>query len=551
VTQGGAAAVSWFGRTQRREVTPGKERIMARIRPGLLAISILLAGGLAAGDPYDNVQVNERLNGPEETSIAIDPSNPDNVLGVAQVPCHFYVSSDAGLTWDEGDLPDPFDLGDPAVVFDRAGNAYYAYIGTFSHSGIFVNRSTDGGRTWKAAGTAVIEHNGAVPFEDKSYPVCDWTAGPTQNNLYIAWTQFTEYGSPSPADSSWILFSRSTDHAATFSPPVRVSDRGGDAIDEDDTVEGAVPAVGPDGTIYLAWSGPRGIEFDRSTDGGVSFGRDRVITDQPGGWDFDVPGISRANGLPVTKVDQSSGGHRGRVYVNWSDQRSGDTDVFLIHSDDQGETFSAPVRVNDDAAGNGAHQFFCWMDVDAVTGFVYVLFYDRRAHAPPSTETDVYLAISEDGGESFTNVRVSESAFTPDPSVFFGDYAGISAFAGRVRPLWTRMDGTVRTVWTALIDFQSASACHVIERASQLTAAPNPMRSSGIVLCYAGGRTPSHVEIHNVEGRLVRSLAAAGPPAGGTIVEWDGRDAAGGPVAPGIYFASAPGLSPAKITKLR
>lgn len=524
---------------------------MTRTASALLLGLLWIVGRPAVADPYENVQVNERLNGPEETSIAIDPSNPDQVLGAAQTPCHFYVSSDAGRTWDDGgDLPDPYDLGDPAVAFDRAGNAFYCYIGLFQHSGIFVNRSTDGGRTWRPAGTAVIEHNGEIPFEDKSYPVCDWTNGPTRDNLYIAWTRFTEYGSPDPADSTWILFSRSTDHAASFSPPVRVSDRGGDAIDEDDTVEGAVPAVGPDGTIYVAWSGPRGIEFDRSTDAGVTFGRDRVIADQPGGWDFQIPGISRANGLPITKVDSSFGPHRGRVYVNWGDQRNGDTDIFLVYSDDGGETFTAPARVNDDPIGNGAHQFFSWMDVDAVTGFVYVLFYDRRAYSPTSTATDVYLAISEDGGESFTNVRVSESRFIPSPTVFFGDYTGIAAFAGRVRPLWTRMDGNVRTIWTALIDFQPASACHVISQPMQLTAAPNPMLSSGVILCYAGERAVDRVEIHSIEGRLLRSLAA-GPQAGGTVFEWDGTDAGGTPAAPGVYFASAPGLAPTKITKLR
>ena len=38
-------------------------------------------------------------------------------------------------------------------------------------------------------------------------------------------------------------------------------------MDEDDVVEGALPAVGPNGEVYVAWAGPRGIVFNRSLDG--------------------------------------------------------------------------------------------------------------------------------------------------------------------------------------------------------------------------------------------------------------------------------------------
>jgi hypothetical protein len=305
----------------------------------IMAILITLAAAAlpaATAQPFTNVQVNERMNNPEETSIGVNPLDPDHILGVAQHPCHYYYSFDAGVSWDEGDLPDPHDLGDPAITFDRLGHAYYCYIGSFSHSGIFVNRSDDGGVTWRPEGAAIVEHDGSIPFEDKSYPTADWTDSPYSGNVYVAWTRFSRYGSPDPADSSWIYFAASTDLAESFSEPRKISDSGGNAIDSDDTVEGAVPAVGPDGTVYVAWSGPRGIEFDRSTDGGVTFGTDRVISDQPGGWDFDIPGISRANGFPVTTADISYGPYRGRIYVNWSDRRNGDTDVFLIYSDDDG-----------------------------------------------------------------------------------------------------------------------------------------------------------------------------------------------------------------------
>jgi hypothetical protein len=41
----------------------------------------------------------------------------------------------------------------------------------------------------------------------------------------------------------------------------------------------------------------------------------------------------------------------------------------------------------------------------------------------------------------------------PEGKVFFGDYNNISAVDGRVRPIWTREDRGVLSVWTALLDF--------------------------------------------------------------------------------------------------
>ncbi len=164
----------------------------------------------------------------------------------------------------------------------------------------------------------------------------------------------------------------------------------GNCYDDDNTVEGAVPAVGPDGQIYIAWVGPEGLVFDKSYDEGVTWlDNDVFISDVPGGWAFDIPGISRCNGLPITKCDLSGGSNNGTIYVNWSDQRNGedDTDIWLAKSTDEGETWSDPVRVNNDLAGK--QQFFTWMDVDQVTGYLWFVWYDRRNY--DDNNTDVYM----------------------------------------------------------------------------------------------------------------------------------------------------------------
>ena len=237
--------------------------------------------------------------------------------------------------------------------------------------------------------------------------------------------------------------------------------------------------------------------------------------------------------------------------MNWSDQRNGDTDIFLIYSDDGGQSFAPRVRVNDDPIGNGAHQFFTWMDVDAVTGFVYVLFYDRRAYPPGSTNTDVYLAISEDGGASFTNLGISETPFGPG-AIFFGDYTGISAFAGRVRPLWTRSDSPEDlSIWTALIDREGASVAEAIDPRGRAVAYPNPLRTHATIAFLGAALVPSALSVIDPSGRTVRVLRSREARAGTPGFDWDGRNARGERVAPGIYLVSAPGVRPIKVSVLR
>jgi hypothetical protein len=208
--------------------------------------------------------------------------------------------------------------------------------------------------------------------------------------------------------------------------------------------------------VYLSWSGPRGIEFTTSADGGATWAHARTVLDQPGGWDIGIEGLGRANGMPVTAVDVSGGPHRGTVYINWADQRNnggqdGDADVFVARSTDGGATWSDPVRVHADPVGNGRDQFFTWMSTDPVDGSVNVVWYDRRGG--DGSGIDVYLARSTDGGETFTEQRISSETFVPDPDRFFGDYNGISAFGGRVACIWTHSTGAANELRARVIDF--------------------------------------------------------------------------------------------------
>ena len=419
-----------------------------------VAALIPLLVGLVRAQP-GNVRVNPSFNGdfypPEEVSVSINPLNPRNIVASANVR-YAYVSTDGGATWNESLLP-LGTWGDPSVAFDGKGGLFYCHLTNYGMIGVpgatfidrlGIHRSTDGGFTWKDS--AIVGYN-PPRQQDKSYIAADLTDSPFRNNLYIAWTQFDVYGSSAPADSSRILFSRSTDGGTTWMSPVRVSERAGNCSDGSNTVEGAVPAVGPEGEVYLTWGGPLGIMSSRSTDGGVTWGKNVFVDSLPGGWDQQVAGIYRCNGMPVTGCDISNSVARGSVYVCWSDIRygRGNTRIFLRRSTDRGATWQPAVQVNTDRTDR--EHFFPWMSVDPLTGRVYVVYYDRRETTGDGT--DVYVARSADGGQSFTDLKVSETSFIPDSGVFFGDYTGIAARGGIVYPVWMRMDAGELTIWSA------------------------------------------------------------------------------------------------------
>ncbi|MEM8896485.1 MAG: sialidase family protein [Bacteroidota bacterium] len=418
-----------------------------------LCLSLFLPLSLVAQFP--NILLDKAVRGeypPCEPSIAINLTDTDNILGAAILD-KAYVTKDGGKTWKTVKLTSPYGVfGDPCVISDSKGNFYYFHLADPKGKGrskeawldrIVSQKSVDGGLTWDK-GTFMGYH----PPKDQDK---EWAAVDLQNDyLYTTWTQFDHYGDTSPDCESNILFARSKNGSKSWEFSKPINQKSGDCIDDDDTTEGAVPTVGPNGEVYVSWALRDTLFFNRSLDKGKSWLQEELVAAvQEEGWALDIPGIFRANGMPVTVCDVSNGPNRGTIYINYADQSEGtdDTDIWLIKSTDQGNSWSTPKRVNDD--GPSKHQFFSWMTIDQSTGYLYVVFYDRRAY--DDIQTDVYLAFSKNGGETFTNVKISETPFTPKDKVFFGDYTHIAAHNGIVCPIWTRMDKGKTSVMTAVI----------------------------------------------------------------------------------------------------
>ena len=387
---------------------------------------------------------------PNEVSISINPTNSLNLVAGSNRKYYFY-SFNGGLTWSQHELSTPLGVrGDPCVRFDTDGNSYYSHLaeveGSIIADRMVVQKSTDGGITWDNG--VGFENNGKQ--HDREWMSIDHSNSQYRNNIYVTWTQYDEYGNINPEFKSTILCSSSNDNGTSFSNAVIVSDILGDCSDGDASLQGAKSTTGPNGEVYMCWSGLNKIFFDKSVDGGNTFGSDFVITEQVGGWALDnIPGVYRSDGCPSIACDISNSQYNGTIYILWSDLRNGEynTDVFLKKSIDGGDTWSAVKQVNDD--NSERHQFFPNMTIDPITGYLYVVFYDRRETL--GNATDVYVAKSIDGGETFENFKVSKISFSP-PDIFIGDYIDIAAYNGMVYPIWTHAASASRNVIVALLD---------------------------------------------------------------------------------------------------
>jgi hypothetical protein len=272
-----------------------------------------------------------RAQAHNETSIAIDPSNTQRILGSGNDyrrgdgNCYGAFSRDDGRTWADTTIPMSFTRGaafnaareywtsggDTAVAFDTKGNAYFdcqvfqrgpfVTPGTDASSAVYLFRSTqNGGASWNFPGRPVIETAdllgtnpvtgtgaaGGQPFQDKPYMTVDNHVGsPFQDRIYVAWTEYDSDG------SAYIWEKYSSDYGEHFSNRVLVSATSEFCTNTfgAGTVEGncnensfADPFTGPDGALYIAYQNynnqPVGgtdnryqILLAKSTNGGQTF----------------------------------------------------------------------------------------------------------------------------------------------------------------------------------------------------------------------------------------------------------------------------------------
>ena len=384
-------------------------------------------------------------------------------------------STDQGRTFqDSGSLnpgPDPsgFLGGDPVIGCANASTFYYASLfqsGFFPNvlTAISVSKSTDGGATFANPVMAVSKQefvtiNNSLfqaHFLDKDWMAVDPT---NPNRLFVTYTDFDGSGTVCgfdvngfPIFRNAIELVRSSDGGATWSAPVVLQEFCNFVA----FVQFSQVVVGPGGEVYVAWEifdtqPPAAALIRKSTDHGVTFGSVNTIAAITAAGDpvsGEFQGGFRSGADISLAVDRSGTATNGSLYLTWQDggglqvpsfsffpDTYNYSDVLISRSSDGGSTWSAPVRVNDNAktaSSDATDQFQPGVAVDN-TGKVAVCFYDRRLD-PQNFMVDRFCATSPDAGATWANRRESSPSWAPwhatDVQVnpfYMGDYDGMAS----------------------------------------------------------------------------------------------------------------------------
>lgn len=440
-----------------------------------------------------NVNTDCEENGPHnETSIAIDPTDPNHMIGGANdyqlalnkgghvtesILSRAHVTFDGGQTWSEFPLFSSSTYqatGDPSVAFDADGHAYYATLGfrfvgpaNTTTADVLVSNSGDGGRTWTvqrvAAGSGVGTSVG--DFLDKEY-VAAWGHG----NAVVAYGDFRD-SQKGATVSARIFASVTHDGGATWSTPQLIS---GDL----DQAFGNAPVVAADGRIYDAFMNTGDlttgrdtyevVELDPATGARIAgpFAVGTVIdgfTDSPFalGRETYQDSVFRSWSYGNIAADPTNPAHLAMVFSDWRDgprpaprdpySAVTNGDVIVSQSFDHGRTWSAPQPI-----ALPGDQWMPWGAYDA-SGRLRIGTFDRSAdpanhmynytlatESSPGTLTFTETPVSTAGSDPTTGDRWFAATLNPgfpNATAFLGDYSNIAVIPGTnsVVSYWTDM----------------------------------------------------------------------------------------------------------------
>ncbi len=317
-----------------------------------------------------------------------------------------------------------------------------------SSSAMLVAQSHDGGLTWSVP-IALIQ-DGSTAFNDKGSISADSTDA---NYVYAVWDRLTgQTGGPS-------YFAVTANAGSTWQAARSIYDPGaqsqtlgnqmvvlpGDVVLDIFTELGATSAL---------------ARVIRSTDHGATWSAPVTVSDlQPVGTTDPNTGAVVRDGSDLVSVSVGPG---GIVYVAWQDSRfsGGRHDgIAMTHSADGGLTWSVPVQVN---AAPNVQAFTPTIHVRA-DGVIGVHYYDLRndSASPASLLTDCWLVTSSDG-VTFRESHLSgpfDLDLAPDSQgLFLGDYEALASTAGAFLPFYVQTDAGTQVRSDAFIDFPAASA---------------------------------------------------------------------------------------------
>jgi hypothetical protein len=417
---------------------------------GLGTATIGLAPAQIIGEAERNV--SRMANYQNECAIKANPTNTNQLFAACNNSTggiFFARSTDRGQNWvfpdadktlADGDPGQgPLACCDPTLAWDSFGNLFVTYL---SNGGASVETllSTDGGQTF----TNLATFAGSV---DQPTVVAENTTAP---------------GAPVAV---WIVWNQSGQMSARGAAVTGLGAVG--AFGAMQTIPGTNNcsfgdvAIAPNGGVVQTCQTPTGgegpgqilVNIDADGLGLNNFGAAILATTtNVGGFDFlpaqNVRSVDAEAGLAYDRNPASP--RFGRLYLMYTDEvvnEGDDTDIMLRFSDDNGQNWSAPIRVNDDPAAPVRSQFLPKIATNPLSGNIAVCWHDAR-NSPGNNQMQEFCSISTPTPAVpafFANVQVSAgtSAGTgsnpPVPGqadIQYGDYSGLDYFQGRFHPIW-------------------------------------------------------------------------------------------------------------------
>jgi hypothetical protein len=309
--------------------------------------------------------------------------------------CCYATSGDGGITWGQERCLSPQNntahAGD-ATAGAGIDGALYAVCMDYSIEQVRISHTKDFGKSWSDWKSV------------QSAPDKPWVAGGKDGLVYISWLGDA---------AGW---KRSSDYGETWEPakPLGFINHG--------TTFG----VGSNGYIHVLFNQGNGLAYQRSKDWGATAETKRVLVANQGNFCYS-PCSPRQHPIAGGGSDPT-----GKVVVSvWSSTRTGggsdgNDDIWAIISRDYGDTWTAPIRVNDNTAAS--RQIQPWATADKY-GRVHVVWTDLRHNGSNA----IYYAntLTDKFG---TNVEITDERGPLQD--FYGDYKGITVQGDDILVTW-------------------------------------------------------------------------------------------------------------------